>query len=122
MTMTAMSTKAKRANAAKTLAEIANKFGASVSTLDGGRTLDVSITYHNEASVLIGLNWGKDDTYLAHWNSKSRRFRPDFFSVNRYHGMKSTTYAPDFITLCALVQSGLRQISKGTAFIDGESL
>ena len=116
--------KADREAMADQMAAIAQKFGAEVER-DAHR-LDPSVVYMRlkmpGAYVAFGFcakadgpnGWG----FLGHWVcDKGRKFRAGFASVASFHPHhKATTAADDFDTFAALVQSGLRQVAKGSAF------
>lgn len=107
-----------RAAGVQALREIADKFGAETDAHDHDRVSTVALRL-GDTSVMVSLNLiPARHGYLAHWVSRSRRFKPDFApSVNASHGCKATMGADSFDVLCAFVQSGLRRVASGRAFL-----
>lgn len=116
--------KADRIQMADQIEAIAAKFGAHVERDD--RRLDpdeihLCVTLPG-ASVSMGFQpaaegprgWG----YLGHWVCEAGyRFNAGFAGHSRPHH-KATTCEDDFDVFAAMIQSGLRRVSKGTVFAD----
>lgn len=115
-----MKRKEERTSGANALRAIGDKFGARFDLHEHDRVATVHL-YLGDVSVMVSLNLIDDKKYgfMAHWVSRTRRFKPDFApSGNEFHGCKATMGANNFDVLCAFVQHGLRRVTNGCAFAD----
>lgn len=114
--------KADRLQMADEIAVIAHKFGAQIERDD--HRLDPSELFLTiklpGASVAMGFAAAGEGPrgygFLGHWVcDQGRLFEPGFANHSRPHH-KATTLADDFGVFAALIQSGLRRVSRGSAF------